>query len=438
MNQTDLSSLLNYQTRNENRAAASRNVALPPSPAPPQQNSPTHPHAIATSDSVELSPRARKHNAASSNAASPDARAAKQMAERMPDPARDSYADILKILNENAPNVFKSMRAIIAQRAGVVADGAAGPDPELLAKTLKMASEAPDPSRRIADVVQGVGLVPPDQQDAFLAATQAILGWEHTAAAKAVSTPLDTTTGAASSDAVAPPSGQINVNPQTGAYQPQAVVASVEVNFDLFFSISAQSSLSSQSDASGAFYQATQSVDASFSSNFSLEIAGKYLTLADAANAVDPKVLDAFSQAVQGLAGLDQNALNRFFTAADNLFNSLETGYGLGNTALDGMAKEVKATAESFFQAVSSATQNVFPGMALDQIFNLPSSLDSNGSTDLLTLLGDLAVRRDPDKHPHDFLSSLNAAENARSLNAPTPSLDQLALLMKVDPALAA
>lgn len=360
----------------------------------------------ARGDSLEL--RFARHVAREKSV---DEQAAEKLASQLSDPEKVHAADVIKILNENAPNVLKSLRAIIASRAGLK-DDSKGVDLEQLSKTLKFAADAPDPSKRVTDVMTGVGLVPDDQKEKFLQAAQAILGLEK-------------------ADAKTPPpvglgtDPSIAVDPKSGAYQPTDVGFNAEVNFDLFFSVSARSSVKAGSDSSGSFYDATKEVAAKFDAGFSMKIAGRFLSLSDLAEKVDPKVLDAFSTAVQGLAGLDENALNRFFDATDKLFGGVEEALGMPVGELGGLAKEVKATAESFFHAVDGAMKEVFPGVSADQIFELPKELDSNGSTDLLTLLNGLAEKRDPSKDAHDLLSSLSAAENARSLGNRTDDLDK-------------
>lgn len=425
--QTDLSQLLSFQTSRQNYAGTTRSLSVPPPPPPPSSPSasaaPGHEDRAGgrAADRLEIGsgPDARE---------SQDAKAAEKMAETLPPEDHRNFSDILRILNENGTHVFKAMRAIIAERTGLTESNQAALDPELLARTMKLASGAPNPARRLADVAQGVGLVPGAQQDSFLKAAGAVLQWEQKAAAEAVVAPWPSPRSQA-------PEPGIAVDPQLGTYEPRDMGYAVEVNFDLFFSVSARSSLRGGNDAAGAFYEATQELSTSFSSNFSVAIAGRFLNLADAAEAIDPKVLESFSRAVEGLAGLDQDALDRFFAAADQLFSALEEGYGLGDTALDGIAAQVKATAGGFFEAVSAATEEVFPGLPVDQLFDLPADLDKNGSTDLLALLNSLAESRRPDSHPRSLLEALNAGENARALNATPPPDDLWNSLQAVLPA---
>lgn len=423
MMQTDVNQLLSFQTSRQNYAGTSRTVSAPPPPHPSPASSDSLPQGGHSGDRVEVGPRSKAPE-------SPDARAAEKMAETLEPKERQNFSDILRILNENAPNVFKSIRAIVAQRTGLDASNEAALDPELLAKTMKLAGGAPNPAQRLADVVKGVGLVPGPQQDAFLKAAGSVLEWEQKAAAAAVVAPWPSVGSKT-------PAPGIAIDPRSGTYEPREIGYAVEVNFDLFFSVSARSSMRGAQDASGSFYEATQKLSTSFESNFSIEIAGRFLNLADAAEAVDPKVLESFSRAVEGLAGLDQDALDRFFTAADQLFSALEDGYGLGDTALDGVAAQVKATAGSFFEAVSAAAQDVFPGLPIDQLFALPADLDKNGSTDLLTLMNSLAERRRPESFPRPLLEALNTGENARALNSATPPVDLWNLLQATQPAAA-
>jgi len=345
-------------------------------------------------DNVELSDSKQKTN-------SIDEQIAKKLAKKLDEKGQQSTSDILKIVKENYPSVMKSIRAIIAKRAGLQNEEPKGASPELLASALNEAAGSPDPSRRVADVVTGVGLVPDALKDRFLEVAQKILGMENTAAKQAVDA------GQAS---------PIEIDSSTGNYKPSKVGLGVEVNFDLFFSISAKQMISQGENATGSFYDASEEMSSRFESNFSMEISGRFFSLADLAQEIGPKVLDSFSNAVKGLAGLDDKALAKFFDATEALFDEVEKSLGLSNNALDGIANEMKNTASSFFEAVSSASQNVFPELKLDQIFALPEELDSNGHTDLLTLLHDAASKRDATKNADGLLKALNSAENSKSL----------------------
>lgn len=346
-------------------------------------------------DSIELNSKEAKTE-------SKDETIAKKLSEKLSEIEKKSTSDILKIVNEYSPSVMKSIKAIIAQKTGLGLDKSKAPDLELLASALKDAAGSPDPSKRVADIVTGVGLVPDELKDKFLEVSQKILGMEKQAANYSLTQPSD---------------GSIEINPDTGNYEPTEIGLGVEANFDLYFSISARQSVSYGENSDGSFYEATAEVAARFESNFSLEISGRYFSLADLAQEIDPKVLDSFSNAVKGLAGLDDEALNRFFDAAESLFDEVEESFGLSNTALDGVADSLKKTAQSFFEAVNAASNDLFPGLKLDQIFALPEELDSNGHSDLLSLLHDYAAKRDPEKDAENLLKALNAAENSYSLN---------------------
>lgn len=407
---TEASPILSLESSRRTQAEHTRN--LPPAARPA---SPTDPAASAPEEAWR--PAARP---AGAPAVSRDEEAIRKMAEDLPEAERESYSDILKILNENAPSVLKTIRAIIAERSGVELPEKPSVDTDLLARTLKLAEAAPDPGRRVTDVAQGVGLAAPPVRNDFLRAASEVLTWEQQSARQAASRPR----------ALEAP-GTVTIDPATGTYAPGDSGYAVEVNFDLFFSVSARSAVRGGADASGAFYEATAEVASSFSANLSIAIGGRFLDLADAAEALDPAVLESFSRAVEGLAGLDQDALDRFFGAADQLFNALESRYGLGGSALDGVAAEVKAAAGGFFEAVRGATEEVFPGLRLDQIFELPAELDANGSTDLLALLGEVADR-DPLASPHRLLEALTAGENGRALQAPPALPDWTTLLQGV------
>ncbi len=411
MNTTDVKNL--FRTP----AGTVENLPEVPQESSPKIRSPrpeqAPPPKVEDKDSLELN---FAHHAAREK--SVEEKAVEKLAEKLPEPEKVNASDILKIVNENAPKVLKSLRAIIANRTGMEKDVNKGINLEQLASTLKAAENAPDPGKRVTDVMSGIGLVPEEQKEQFLKAAEAMLGLESKAAK------------------MPPPVGlladpAIDVNPTTGNYQPSEVGFHAEVNFDLFFSVSARSSVKSGSDGSGSFYEASQEVAASFEAGFSMKIAGRFLSLSDMAEKIDPKVLDAFSTAVQGLAGLDEDALNRFYDATEQLFGEVEETLGLRVGELGGLAEEVKATAESFFHAVDGAMNEVFPGVSADQIFELPAELDANGSTDLLTLLNSLAEKRDPAKDADALLSSLIAAENARSLGNKEDDLDKASDLLK-------
>lgn len=407
---TEANPILSLESSRQAQAERTRNL---PSAARPS-SSPAQAPGV---PGEGWSPAARPNGP---SAPSRDEEAIRKMAADLPTAERESYSDILRILNENAPSVLKAIRAIIAERSGVELPEKPSVDTDLLARTMKLAEAAPDPGRRVTDVAQGVGLAAPPVRNDFLRAASEVLTWEQQAARQAVSQPRPLE---------AP--GTVTIDPATGAYAPGDSGYSVEVNFDLFFSVSARSSVRGGEDASGAFYRATAEVASSFSANLSIAIGGRFLDLADAAEALDPAVLESFSRAVEGLAGLDQDALDRFFGATDELFNALESRYGLGGSALDGVAAEVKAAAGGFFEAVRGATEEAFPGLRLDQIFALPAELDANGSTDLLALLGEVADR-DPNSSPRRLLEALTAGENGRALQAPPALPDWTTLLQGV------
>jgi hypothetical protein len=387
------------KTENSAADAASRRPATANGPAHVQRHDrPETPDAFIPSDATD---RADARSAKNEEIA-------RKLAEKLPDPEAKNYTDILKIVNQYAPHVMKSIRAIIANRAGLEGAAQQGPSPDQLASTLQAAAGSPDPSRRVADVVTGVGLVPENLKDKFLKAAEALLQMESSHARNAWGyQPLE---GA---------DPEIAVDPNTGGYQPRNTGYSVEVNFDLFFSLSARSSVKSGESLEGSFYEATSEVAAEFEANFSIEVAGRFLNLADAAEEIDPAVMESFSKAVQGLAGLDQDALNRFFDATDKLFGELGEMLGLSEGELDGVKEEVKATAQAFFEGVSGSLAGVFPGVSADQIFSLPAELDSNGSTDLLSLLAGVADAREKPEDARGLLEALTAAENARSLRDP-------------------
>lgn len=238
-------------------------------------------------------------------------------------------SNILKIVNEYAPSVMKSLRAIIASQVGLTPP----PQPSLekLSGTLDAATRVPGAEGRVADVMSGVGLVPEGQRDKFLKAAEALLNLESKSSYT---------------------SGTVELNSTTGNYEASGVY-SAEVNFDLFYSVSARSSLKAGEDSSGAFYDATYSVATKFEANFSLEIAGRFLSLADMAEKIDPKVLEGFSEAVAGLADFDGDALENFLSAAEKLFGEIEDGFGMENGALDYLEAGVKETARNFMNNVA-------------------------------------------------------------------------------------
>lgn len=334
---------------------------------------------------------------------SPDEKAAREAAKRLPRPEQNMSAKIIEIVNENNPKAMKTLRAIIASRAGL--EKPPGTDLEQLEKTLAAAEQTPDPAKRIANVFQGVGLVPEELKTKFLEAAEKMLNLEAHAAR----------------EARPEPGGSIEIDGATGNYKPQNVNYQVKVDFDLFFSISSRSSSRSGEGDSGAFYEASTSVAAEFESNFSIEISGRFLSLADMAEAIDPGVLDAFSEAVQGLAGLDDDSLERFFDATEALFSEIEESLGLEKGVLSGTSERIKATAEGFMHSVSSAVAGAFPGVEVDQVFSLPAHLDENGSADLLTMMNGLLEKQvrqaeKADEKGEPLRRSLIAAENGLSL----------------------
>lgn len=318
-----------------------------------------------------------------------------------------SSSNILKILSENAPNVLKSLREIISSLSGEQQDKPTV-DLEKFEKALKAASGSPDPSRRSAQVVDGLKIAPDAIKNAFLEGSEKVLNAEAALARNAVSSR----------------EGQRNVaiNETSGIYQAGPGATSIKVNFDLFFSASAKYSISSGENANGSFYEASAEMTTRFSSNFSIEVGGRFLSMADAAADIDPKILEAFSDATRGLAGLDDDALERFFDAAEELFGEVEDALGLAEGSLDGTAEQIKSTAASFFASVSSAAEETFPGLKLDQIFSLPKHLDNNGSTDLLTLLSNAFDNDDAEEKSQSLAQQLLGAENARALGSEIPT----------------
>lgn len=414
MNKTDLQTILSSVTpqkdtpvsKYKNTRKLERN-----------SNVPKHPEGVSspktpTSDSLDLKNRRYDSNLRKSYKKKPAARldenAIKKMAKKLPKKEADLSANVIKILNKNAPHAMKSLRAIVASRTGM--DQFKGVNLEQLERTLSAAEGTPDPSRRAVDVMHGVGLVPQGQKEKFLKAAESMLLAESRALQNARPQPR--------------PGGnpQINVNEPTGVYAPQDVGFEMKVDFDLFFSVSSRYAMKSGENSSGSYYEAAHQVSSSFESNFSIEISGRFLELADMAESLDPAVLDAFSGAVQGLAGMDDDALNRFFEASTELFGEIEASMGLAEGTLDGTVQKMKATAESFFHSVSSAVDGVFPGLEVDQIFSLPENLDSNGNSDLLSMMNKIVgqslmdMSSKPDGSLSNLLASLTAAENARGL----------------------
>jgi hypothetical protein len=379
-------------------------------PAPPEKKQDQSSATPARQDELRLERRERKE--------SPEADLIKRMIEKKKESEKTSYSDVLRIVSENAPHVLKSLKAIAAQRAGLESEKSTI-NPDTLKKAVEAAAGSPDPSRRVADVMNGVGLVPDELKEKFLQAAEAMLGMERQAGMTA-----------------RPPIGlegdpAIEFHPLTGNYEPQNVGFEVEVNFDLFFSVSARSSMKSGGHGAEAFYDASMEVAASFEAGFSMKIAGRFLSLADAAEGIDPEVLDAFSRAVEGLAGLDGDSLDRFFDATEKLFSDVEKKFGLEKGALGGVAVEMKETAAGFLRTVEAASREVFPGLKTDQIFELPEGMDRNGTTDLLAMLHDFAATRDEKSAVPALLNNLNGAENARSLSNSYQDLTSLEKLLE-------
>lgn len=297
-----------------------------------------------------------------------------KLSEKLSESDQTHSFDILKIMRENSPSAMKSLRAIMANKAGIEAK--AEPNLEMLSKALQAAASTSEPECRVADIMTTLGLVPEGQKDKFLKAAESLLTLENSAPR---------------------PGTSVAVNPTTGNYQASGLVRA-EVNFDLFFSISARSSVKSGENASGSFYEATHEVASTFEANFSFEISGRFLSLADAAEKIDPKVLDAFSEAVAGLASMDSNALDHFLAASKKLFDEVEENYGVEGM-FDGVAEELTATAESFVLAAQKAASK----------FELPETMGPDNS--LLAALQQLASPED-----EALTKALTKAENARSL----------------------
>lgn len=454
MMQTDLSQLLSFRADSPGNGVSTAVSAAPPAPptspdlsgirVPVSVLSPTEPTfdqqvsdtaagADSGNDRVEIT--GEKPDSSRQDQLFEDvARKTKDL----PTPEQISSANIVRIVSENAPHVLQTLRAILATRLGLeppqpasdtVSDETGGdssnevlpsfPAPEgtvdgstvkPLEDALTAAAGSPDPSRRVAAVVEGAANLPEKVRDTFYKAATHLLKNESAVVRR---------------DLVSGQTSPVAVDPSSGVYSAEGTGTRVGVKFDLFYSISSRYAVQAGKDASGSFYEATAAVEAKFGASFSLEIGGRFLSLADAASKVDPTVLDAFSEAVSGLAGLDENALDRFFKATESLFSAVEDSLELADGSLDGVATEVKETAKSFFAAVSSATADTFPGVDVSQIFSLPEGLDSNGTTPLLDML--LGALEQGDVSPTErLLAALTGAENGRAAAAQPPSTENL------------
>ena len=162
----------------------------------------------------------------------------------------------------------------------------------------------------------------------------------------------------------------VSVDSNTGIYDvnsPNNVIRDnsslrIEMNFNLFFSLSEEVRSRYGSDTEGQFHEVTRSVAGRFDMNFSLRIEsiGKFLNANKDVIDYMPESYKQFIDAASGLSDLNKDALDHFVEATNKFMNDLKDVYGHDET-FDSMKNSIIGSAKSFVEEVHKGVNEVFP-----------------------------------------------------------------------------
>ena len=350
-----------------------------------------------------------------------------EQVRQMSEESRQNASAIGNILRNYAPHAFEALRKILAYHGGQNtgnAEAVLNDAEPVLERTVQS-----DPSgRRLRNATRNMGNIAPELAQDYLTTLQDMLTTETTASTRMQQT-------------VHPVTPEITFDENTGVYATNASARSlsVEMEFDLFFSLTDEISATAGQEGASAFFSATRSVTAEYQANFhlSIEAVGGFFRDVDALQSVSPETAQKFNEAMGNLNNFDEESLEEFNAAADELFNELEAVFGENGGMFDNLAGEVKAQAKLFQESVGAAMNDVFPEMDATQIFSAPapfmmdSSTNENPFADMIEqMIAELESR--DDESVQGLLEALSGVRNyTAQSNSDTDKLDQAAELLK-------
>lgn len=130
----------------------------------------------------------------------------------------------------------------------------------------------------------------------------------------------------------------------------------VSFQFDLFYQLSTRVEAKMGQSGATRFAEVSGTVAETFKGSFDLKIdgVGSFFKNTDSALEISPETTNEFFDAVEGLADLSPQALEKFLTETEDFFTELENVYGEADGTFDQIKEQMQQQAKSFFADVGT------------------------------------------------------------------------------------